>query len=201
MRIIFLRHGKTNVNVEGKTHVTGDTSELTDDGISQISKAVSVLKKNNVKRIYCSPEKRALQSAELASQKLNVSLEILDSLRERNWGDWEGKPWNEIKEVLDKFDLEERYNFIPPNGESWKQMESRLNEALTKITNGEENCVCVVTHMGSLRGLIPILKNQQKEVSLKYDFENGSITIFDFENNKFNEVVVNDTSHLQATES
>lgn len=201
MRIIFLRHGETNVNVEGKTHVTGDASELTENGINQIFNAVSVLNKYNVEKIYCSPEKRAHQSAELASKKLNISLEVLDGLRERNWGDWEGKPWNEIKEVLDKFNLEERYNFIPPNGESWKQIESRLNESLKKVISGKENCVCVVTHTGSLRGLIPILKNQEKKVSLKYDFENGSITIFDFENNKFNEVVVNDTSHLQATKS
>ncbi len=196
MRIIFLRHGETKVNVEGKIHITGDASELTDNGVKQISQSVSILKKNNTEKIYCSPEKRARQSAELASRELNVSLEVLDGLRERNWGDLEGKPWNEIKEVLDKMSLDERYNFIPPNGESWKQMESRLKESLKIITSGSENCVCVVTHTGSLRGLIPTLKNEEKSISLKYDFENGSITIFDFKNNKINEVAVNDTAHL-----
>lgn len=197
MRIIFVRHGETKVNTEGTIHVTNDTSELTARGITQISKSIPVLKRNNITKIYCSPEKRAIQSAKLASLKLNIPLKIINELRERNWGDWEGKKWTEVSTILEKMSLNERFEFIPPNGESWQQMERRLKALLRKITSGSELCVAVVTHAGSLRGLMPLLKNKERSISLKYDFENASITIFDFVNNHFNEVAVNDTSHLE----
>ena len=158
MKLIFIRHGETDVNVTGKTHFTGDSSRLTKKGIQQITLTIPVLSKNKIERVYCSPEKRAEQSARIIVDGLHLSLEILDGLKERNWGNGNGKPWNEIKDKLDKMSLEERYNFIPPQGESWKQMEERLCGALGKIISAKNKCVCVVTHAGSLRGMIPILK-------------------------------------------
>src|SRR3989344_5334759 len=187
MRIIFIRHGETETNVKRKTHFTGDDIGLTAKGIRQIEQTLSVLRGNKIEKVYCSPEKRAEQSARIIVDGLHLSLEILDGLKERNWGNWNGKPWNEIKNKLDKMCLEERYNFIPPQGESWKQMEERLKNDLKTITSGKEKCVCIVTHAGVLRGLMPILKNEELSISLKYDFENGSVTLFDYEYGKFKE--------------
>ncbi len=196
MRLIFIRHGETQINVEGKMHIKGSSSELTKIGINQILSTIAFLNKNNVEKVYSSPTKRTYQSAKLISEKLNISLDVLDDLKERDWGNWETKTWNEISIVLDKMSLNERYEFIPPHGESWKQMEERLKVTLKKVTDGSEKCVCIVTHMGALRGLIPILKNQDKSVSLNFSFDNGSITIFDFKDNKYREIIINDTSHL-----
>ncbi len=197
MRLIFIRHGETQVNVEGKMHIKGSSSELTKKGINQILSTIAFLSKNNVEKVYSSPTKRTYQSAKLISEKLKVPFEILDDLKERDWGDWETKTWDEISVVLDKMSLNERYNFVPPQGESWKHMEERLKLSLKKVTDSSANCVCIVTHMGALRGLIPILKNQDKSISLKHEFENGSITIFDFEDSKYKEIIINDTSHLK----
>ncbi len=198
MRIIFIRHGETDVNLKGRIHYTNDEAELNEKGIQQIQSSFDILKSNGVEKVYCSPEKRTIQSADLISKKLNVPLEILGGLRERNWGDWKDKSWDEIKEKLEVLTLKQRYNFAPPDGESWQGMEARLKKGLGKIIKGKEKSVGVVTHAGCLRGLMPVLQNKELNISFKYDFQNGSITIFDYKKGKFKEVLVNDVSHLTA---
>jgi len=194
MRLIFIRHGETKKNIKKLTHKTGDSTKLTKKGIRQIKECTPILKENKVEIIYYSPEKRAKESADIISKKIKIK--VLKDFKERNWGKWEGRPWEDIKSVLDKMSLKERYNFIPPKGESWKSMELRLKKALKLIIKGEEKCICIITHMGSLRGLMPIINNEPKESSFKYEFENGSITIFDFEKGKYKEILVNNVSHL-----
>jgi|SRR3989344_1854747 len=198
MRLIFIKHGETETNVKRKTPFTGDDTGLTAKGIKQIKQIVPVLRRNKIEKVYCSPEKRAEQSAKIVTDEMHLPLEILDDLRERNWGKWEVKPWDEIKGELDKMSLERRYNFVPPQGESWKQMEEGLKNVLKTIVSGKWKCVCIVTHAGALRGLMPILKNEELSISLRYDFENGSVTIFDYEDGKFKEIIVNDISHCKS---
>ncbi len=198
MRIIFIRHGETQVNTKKKIHRTDDPAVLTQLGTKQIIKTIPLLKRNNAEKIYCSPERRAHQSAIFLAQKLHLPLTIILGFGERRWGDWEGRSWNEIEKKLNHFSLNKRYTFTPPQGESWQQMEKRLMRALRKIIAGDKQNVVIVTHAGALRGLIPILKKEPKSNSLNYDFKNGSITIFDYKNRKFKEVVTNDISHLRT---
>ena len=196
MRLVFIRHGETDVNLVNLTHKTGDQVGLNDIGKGQITKATAVLKQNYVEKVYYSPELRTTQTAQIISTELNNPLVSLTELQERNWGDWEGMSWSEIRTRLDPMSLDERYTFIPPGGESWKQMENRIKKVLDLITQGPERSVCVVTHAGFLRGSIPIIKNEPKETSFKYDFANASITIYDYDGNGYKEAMFNDTSHL-----
>jgi broad specificity phosphatase PhoE len=59
-------------------------------------------------------------------------------------------------------------------------MEDRLRTALDKICAVTASPVAVVTHGGALRALMPIIKNQPKETSFNYDFENASLTKFEY---------------------
>ena len=115
-RLIFVRHGETSINTDQKLHRYDDPELLNDAGLEQIRSLTTKLKIYSPSVIFTSGEKRALQSAELIAASLNVPLKINDGLRERNWGDYSGKPWSEVQAVLDKMSLEERYTFLPPNG-------------------------------------------------------------------------------------
>ena len=55
----------------------------------------------------------------------------------------------------------------------------------------------MVTHGGAIRALLPFLLDVPKEESFKYDPENASITIFDYSDNNFTKVMINDASHLK----
>ncbi|MBI2008289.1 histidine phosphatase family protein [Candidatus Amesbacteria bacterium] len=195
MKLIFVRHGETNKNIGNITHHTGDPTQLNDVGNDQIKKTAKYLAKFSLKSVYSSPEKRTIQSAEIIAQTFKIKAIILDEFKERNWGDWEGKPWEEIKKILDPMTLIERFTFVPPGGESWEQMEKRILSGLQSMINNNKDSV-IVTHAGTLRGLMPILKKEPRENSFKYDFKNASITIFEFHTGTFVSITENSIRHL-----
>lgn len=96
-KLILIRHGETETNVQGKIHKYSDSEQLTANGVKQIEKTSEALKKDNPFAVYCSKEKRAIQSAKIISEKLNIPLFEIDGLEERNWGDYAGLTFSEIK--------------------------------------------------------------------------------------------------------
>lgn len=197
MRLILIRHGQTDVNAQGLIHKISDEAGLNDIGKKQIESVTEVIKKNNGEIIFSSEEKRAVESAEIIARGIGKKHQTLSLLNERNWGDWQIKSWNEIEKFLNGLSIEKRYTFVPPNGESWQQMENRLQKALNIFNNQNTETVVIVTHGGALRGLMPLLTNSPRQTSLTYEFNNASITIFDYKDNRYNEIVVNDISHLK----
>lgn len=182
---ILIRHGETRKNLSRSLHSLGDPESLNEKGTEQMKMVSNELKKFVPFKLYCSYEDRARQSADIISGVLGVPVVDVAGLEERNWGEYAGKNWDEVKSVLDQMGLEERYNFIPKGGESWKNFETRLIKAVKNITSNETTNVVVVTHGGAIRALMPYLLNAPKEESFKYDPDNASLTIFEFDKNGF----------------
>ena len=197
-KIIIIRHGQTNKNIDKKLHDYGDIEQLNDVGKKQMSATAKYLKDNfKIDRVYHSSEIRAKESAEIIANTCGCESVETEGLQERNWGIYTGTPWPQVKEILDELTLDERYKFLPENGESWKMMEKRLINALNQILEqNDEKTVVLVTHGGTIRALIPYLLKCPLDESFKYDIYNASITIFDYDNGNFKAVMINDTSHL-----
>ena len=191
-----MRHGQTKVNVAASVHRKNDEATLDETGEEQAHKLAIACYQEGLQELFCSPELRAQQTAEILAAELGLKPIELAEFSERNWGDWSGKPWSEIQSQLDRMTLQERYEFIPLNGESWKAMEGRLHHGLGTLTKSDHSVVGVVTHGGALRALMPITKDQPKESSFQYDFLNASITIFDFDDGKWTLIRQNDVTHL-----
>jgi broad specificity phosphatase PhoE len=197
-KIIFIRHGETAKNPSKLLHASNDPESLNDKGVEQIKKTASKLKELAPFKIISSKERRAIESGKIIAQALNVPLEEVEGMQERNWGIFTGKPWGEVKKVLDKMSLEERYKYSPPNGESWEIFETRLINSLKQILeNNSDKTLVIVTHGGAIRALMPFLLNVSREESFKYDPDNASLSIFDYDGESFHLIAVNDTSHLQ----
>ncbi len=201
MKLILIRHGGTKVNVQGRTHKHGDEEGLTEEGVLQMEKTAEALSKYGLVAIYCSKERRAWQSAKILSEKLGVPFVEVEGLEERDWGDYAGLSFEEIKEKagMEKMSFEERYTFHPPNGESWQETEERLLKVLRKmLADNEGKNIALVTHGGVIRTYMPTLLSVGKEESYKYDPDNASISVFDYEGGKFLKVVYKDTLHLRG---
>lgn len=197
-KLILVRHGETNKNVSNSLHALGDPEALNDTGVRQIQVTAAKLTALEPTKVYSSKERRALESAKIISETLKLSLEEIDGMQERNWGIFTGKPWEDVKKVLDPMTLDERFNYVPQGGETWKAFESRLIGAIKNITkNNIDKTIVVVTHGGAIRALMPYLLGVPKEESFKYDPDNASLTIFDFNDQSFTKKVINDTSHLK----
>lgn len=198
-RLILVRHGETSTNIQGKIHKFSDSEKLTENGINQIKKVSKVIKTNNPIAVYCSKENRAVESASIISKALSIPVFEAEGLEERNWGDYAGLSFEEIKKLagMDDMNFQKRYSFHPPNGESWQETEERLIKTVNEILSKNEGMtVVLVTHGGSIRILMPTLLGVNKEESYKYDPDNASISIFDYEDGKFIKLIYNDTSHL-----
>lgn len=198
-RLIFVRHGETEKNVIGKMHQVGDDSSLTPLGVQQVQAVIPILQESQPEIIFTSTEKRAHDTAELLSYSLGVPIEIVAGIQERDWGDWSGFSWPQVEEQLKSMSLEERFAFVPPNGESWQQGEDRLRKILSELVQKPYSSMIIVTHVGTLRMWIPVLLKSPREKSLKYDFDNTSISIFDYDENEstLKPILVNDTAHLK----
>jgi broad specificity phosphatase PhoE len=195
-QLIFVRHGETRKNLSKFLHGSNDPESLNDTGRVQMAKTAIRLKEYLPFKLYSSVKRRAVESAKIISDKLGTSINFIEGMEERNWGIYSGKPWEEVKKVLDPMSLDERYDFIPTNGESWRQFEARLIYALNiVISAGNENIV-IITHGGSIRALIPYLLDVPKDESFKYDPDNASLTVFEITKNGFRLLVVDDTVHL-----
>lgn len=197
MEILLCRHGETDTNVIGNTHLPDDEVGLNDEGKIQASKLADVAVGHKLWAIFTSPEKRAIETAQIAGQPLNLKPTVIDDLRERNWGDWNGQSWSEIESKLKDKTLNERYTFTPPNGESWEQMQQRLEHAIDNIARSAQGNVMIVTHGGALRAIVPVLKGEELAKSLSYNFSNASVTSFLYSRpDAYKFLLENDTSHI-----
>ena len=132
-KLILVRHGETDKNINDSLHASNDPETLNDTGIKQINITADKLSNYSPSKIYSSKERRARESAKIIADTLKIPVEKIDGMQERNWGVFTGKPWGEVKKVLGPMTLDERYNYVPQDGESWKIFETRLTDAINKI--------------------------------------------------------------------
>ena len=91
MKIIIIRHGETEENKKGivQGQIPGHLSEL---GKEQAKKVAKRLSKEKINVIYSSDLDRAKNTAqEIAKFHKKTLFELKQELRERNWGNLQGK--------------------------------------------------------------------------------------------------------------
>ncbi len=97
---------------------------------------------NALNAVYTSDLSRAVKSAEIISEPYNIKPIIVRSLRERNFGIWEGMSFDEIKEKYPReFEawVGNPLKFSPMKGESTLEVKDRAIEALNWILNEHLN--------------------------------------------------------------
>ena len=149
-RIVLIRHGETDWNAEDRYQGQLDPP-LNRRGIAQARRLAEELKGAGLQALYSSPLQRALQTAEIISQALDIPLHTDPRLKEIRQGEWEGLLRSEIAarypELFRRW-LEEPWAATPPGGESLAQVRERVIAAVSEIASrhrGEK--VGVVTHL------------------------------------------------------
>jgi len=83
MKIYLIRHGETTGDVENRYGGAYD-DELTEKGEIQAKDLADKLTNSGIQILFCSPLKRAQQTAKILATKLNCEIETINDLRERN---------------------------------------------------------------------------------------------------------------------
>ncbi|XP_028409111.1 fructose-2,6-bisphosphatase TIGAR-like [Dendronephthya gigantea] len=120
-RLTLIRHGETDQN-RNKIIQGQDNTILNETGSEQVELVATRLKYEHLTRIYSSDLERALKTAEGICLK-NVHLKDLKicmekTLRERNYGEAEGKSRQELKKMLGA-------NKLPRGAETEAQVQKR----------------------------------------------------------------------------
>jgi alpha-ribazole phosphatase len=191
MIIYLIRHGQSEGNVESDKkyiiHGQKDKSPLTKKGVNQIKKISQLILNQKIKidLIITSPQKRALQSAMIIKNNLknNILLNIDDRLKDQDFGDLEGKSWDEIKEKYQSFFTLYQKNPLKtpwPKGEAKIDIIKRLSSFLKDIKKIKQKNVLIVTHEEIIRIILALIFNDKKYEIFKrrdlFKIKNATIT-------------------------
>jgi probable phosphoglycerate mutase len=150
-RIIAIRHGETAWNVD--TRIQGHLDiPLSANGRWQAERLASALQDEAIAAIYASDLTRAWETAQYVGQLQGVPLTKEIGLRERDFGDFEGKTFAEIEMLLPEQSMRWRKRdpeFSPTGGESLIALRARVLEAAERLAAqhpGEQ--IALVGHGG-----------------------------------------------------
>ena len=87
----FLRHGETDWNAQGLSQGNIDIP-LNPAGVAQAYAAASMLRNRGIATIVASPLGRAYATAVITAERLGISVDIDNDLREVSFGAQEGQP-------------------------------------------------------------------------------------------------------------
>ncbi len=132
-------------------HLPGN---LTEEGKTQVRRAAERLAKEAVsfKCIVTSDLKRAVDSATIIAERLQIPVVPMEILRERDWGKHTGMP---LLEAAEKFKKEGRWIFPDGDVESEAEIYERAEKALKLLREEyKDDAIIAVTHGQFARNLI-----------------------------------------------
>lgn len=173
-RVYLIRHGETKQHDE-KMFIGRYDVPLKDGAEKSVKEMAGKLaeaicdgmQKDNPLKIYTSPLKRAVQTAEIISDVLGADgLIIEEELQEISLGGWDGLPIREVKEMYpEEYERRGRDIFVFKNGnkaENFYDVQYRAVKVLRQILESDDSkALVIVTHSAVIRALENNLKGMR----------------------------------------
>ena len=145
LNLYFIRHAETIYRAEDEDF----NRPLSARGIEDAKELVDIFKDINIDKIYASPYFRAIDTIKYIAKDKELSIELMDNLKERKVADhyiddffeYANNQWNDFEYSL-------------PGGESLKEVQERGLKALNKIVNNHEAGNIIVAGHGTWLGVI-----------------------------------------------
>ncbi|HDH05845.1 MAG TPA: alpha-ribazole phosphatase [Nitrospirae bacterium] len=163
--VYLIRHGETE-DADSRRYKGRIDAPLSENGIEQIKRLADYFFQNSelgtqnseLKAVYCSGLIRSVRSAEIIAGAYGLEPVVVEGLKERNFGVWEGMSFDEIKEKWpDAFDAWARnpLRFSPMGGESTIEVRERALKAFDEIMQKHDgDNVAIVAHGGVNRVIL-----------------------------------------------
>lgn len=186
--ILYLaRHGQTEWNTEHRIQGQFDSS-LTQKGEVQAINLASLCLPLNITRILTSSLGRAVQTASICAKQLQIEMTIVEGLKERHFGTWQGLLTPEVENHPDYLEITSQITDCKPEqGESALQLLGRFQETLKyQLQQNPDETFLVVTHGDVLRCFMSQFI-QQDVPQTGYDYKNGHLISigYDFKSDSF----------------
>jgi broad specificity phosphatase PhoE len=156
--ILFIRHAETDM---AGTFCGHSNPPINARGRQQIQSLINALDGEDIECIFTSDLERAVSTAGALADTLGVPCITRRTLREIDFGSWEGLTWQQIRERDEGYARRwtEIYPKLPaPGGESFADFQTRVIADVTEISNNtDRHQVAVVTHGGVIRVVLQMM--------------------------------------------
>ena len=201
-RLLFIRHGQSESNLNGS--FTGHTNvALTDLGRRQAeATAEYVVNTYAVDAVYASDLQRAFNTGKAVADRLGLTVQPHQGLREIFAGQWEGMPFTYLAatypETFSNVWRNDIGNSICDGGESVAQLQQRVSAAAREIAEANDGkTVVIATHATPIRTMECLCRGQGLSLMQSIPWvANASVTEIHYENGIFTEIVSSYDKHL-----
>ena len=156
MRLYFTRHGESEANIIREISNRGFRHGLTDKGRQQAAALAETMRGKGITRIYTSPLKRAVETANIVSEALGIPSQVTDALREFDCGIVEGRgdreAWKQWQTVWVEWFERGNPGYRIPEGESYTDIYNRFVpfvEGLVAEKGDTDESMILIGHGGT----------------------------------------------------
>ena len=199
VNLYLIRHGRQS------SQLCNVDVELSREGIIQSELLRDRICQYDIDALYSSNLIRAVHTADIINQKLNLIHETSEDLKEISFGLLEGKTEQYINEHFRDY-TKEQFDFIDdipyPEGENGTSVYERAMPVILDIVQSGKKNIAIVTHGGLIRVLLAAFfgKSQARRQLFGLSLENTSIThlAYNPDSDRFYLERFNDFAHLEA---
>jgi broad specificity phosphatase PhoE len=151
-RLIMVRHGQSEGNRERRFTISSETP-LTELGRGQArAAAMRIARMFKPEVIISSPFARARETSAIIAAELNLEIEVVHDLHERDLGCLKGHSYDALREAVrtdPAYNPEQGWRWRPDGGESYEDVRVRVAAAIEGIrARYPEHEAVVVSHGG-----------------------------------------------------
>lgn len=204
MRLLFVRHGESRWNVEGRFQGRRDI-ELSELGVKQAhALAARLAAHGRPAAIVASPLVRARRTAEIVGQACGRAVDVDERLVEISHGEWEGLVEHDVAQRWPAMIAawhEKPHTVSFPDGESLDEVQTRFRSFATDVA-ARPSPLLVCTHDVIVRLAALWASGEPIERFFSIMSENGAITEIELEAGSRPRLVrLNDSEHLSGLRS
>ena len=178
-RLLLIRHAEPDEDARGRCYGRLDVG-LSPTGIASAERLAESLRPVQLDAVYVSPRLRAVQTATALGGNRTVD----DRLRELDFGQFEGRTYDEIEREQPEFFrswMETPTLVRFPGGESYAELRERVAAAVDEIVAANDGrTVALVSHGGVIRAALAVALGLPDERAFALDVGYARVSVVDW---------------------
>jgi len=197
-RLLIVRHGETDWNAEARVQGHSDVP-LNEAGRRQARLAAAALRDEPLAAVYASDLARAAETGRILAEPHGLDVTLTPNLRERFWGDWQGRTLGEIERTdAGLFGRMRAGEWVTPeHAEGYEALQERVVSEIRRIAEKHDGeTALVATHGGPVKAFVTWILGAPVSAHNAMRTGNAAITTVFLRHGRFVLETYNATGHL-----
>lgn len=133
-----------------------------------------------VEIVYTSPLLRCRLLAQHLAELHQARVAVDSRWSELDFGEWEGRAWNEIDRKESDYWANHYATHAPPKGESYRHLYERVSESLWALVAQSQKRTAVVSHAGPIRAALAQCEGMAAENYPTLTLREGAVSLLNW---------------------